>query len=138
MSGKLSEISGHSGNFVYNIAIWDGTEWQGFAGGVNGVYVSYCDAKGASVRDLSIVNNTVYVSGRFETAGGSVSVNNVAAYDLQNQTWMQLGNDSSFQNAILYTNALTSSNGLIVIGQEMVSFFRSFGVFVEISTLDVE
>ncbi|CAN5511727.1 hypothetical protein BH10BAC5_BH10BAC5_16490 [soil metagenome] len=92
------------------IARWNGTVWTDVGGGFN-------TNNGSKVFAFTIFNTKLIVGGRFNTAGGSIPVNNVASWD--ETSWTAVGNgfgsgsDRIFSlavnNSILYCGGKSSS-----------------------------
>ncbi len=87
--------------YINGINGWD---WIGLGNGLNG-----------TVNALLIYNNKLYAGGEFTTAG-SVSVSNIAVYDLTTQQWQAMGGLDS----IVY--ALTVFNNEIYAGGKFSGF----------------
>lgn len=99
---------------INNLAVWNGSSWSQFAGGVNG-----------NVASVVFSGNNVYVGGQFTTVGGSVAANNVAMWN--GTTWSALGsgmksssnsrpiNDLALFNSELYaTGNFTNAGGAAI------------------------
>lgn len=121
-------VAGGSTENMNNIALWNGTKWSGLNGGVNGLIINKCGDKLAFIRDIAVTKDVVYASGRFTQMGSNGTlVNNIAMFNLTEHKWYVLGNDTSFQSALLYTNALSERGGIIVIGRyEVVYEYTDF------------
>lgn len=84
--GGSFEYAGTQDDIKNNIALWNGTDWYSLGSGIQGVVMNQCDAIPAYIENLLLFNGTLYVSGRFSTAGGQ-TVHNIAQFNLQNRTW---------------------------------------------------
>ena len=89
VSGNRIYVGGRfdlAGNLsVSNLAVWDGTTWTDMAGGVK---TGSADA--AEVFALTVTDGSVFVGGRFQTAG-TVTVNGVARWSEGSSSWSSLG-----------------------------------------------
>jgi len=70
-----------------NIAAWDGSNWNSLSSGLTGGFVPYVQSISV-LNNIDCTGNSLYVGGRFSTAGG-VPCNNVAFYDGTN--WSPVG-----------------------------------------------
>jgi trimeric autotransporter adhesin len=92
-------------SFVNNIAKYDTNidSWSSLTTGVQPLVGSFVYA-------VTIIDNNIYVGGKFNNAGG-INVNNIAKYDIDTNTWSSLGNGV---NNEVYT--LTSFNNNLYVG----------------------
>ena len=67
------------GTTVNRIAMWNGTAWNALGTGLDG-----------TGKDLHFVNNTLYVSGDFTSAGGVANTNRIAKWN--GSSWLSVSN----------------------------------------------
>ncbi|MGD8454012.1 MAG: immunoglobulin domain-containing protein [Phycisphaerae bacterium] len=94
--GSFTEMGGQT---VNHIAKWNGTEWSPLGDGLGSSYV-YVNAF-AVADDGSGDGRALYVAGAFEQAGG-VEVNNIARWDGQTWSDLDLGTDGEVDALALY------------------------------------
>jgi hypothetical protein len=90
-----------------NIASWDGNSWQSFGSGFDTLESSYIP----TVCALTVYNGKLVAGGYFDTSGG-VGFNNIAAWDVNSNSWIPRS-AGGFNGIIL---ALTSYNGQLIAG----------------------
>ncbi len=91
---------------AFGIAAWNGTTWASLGGTTN--------VPGGNVFALAINGSTIYVGGRFQTAG-PVLANNIASYNTSTHSWAALGSATS--NGVDNTvYAITVLGGNVYVG----------------------
>lgn len=101
-------IASQTGTPLFNIAMWDGTQWVSLAGGTNG-----------RVDALTTLNNDLIAGGTFTVAGGQ-TVANVASWN--GTTWSGLGAGLTGQpSGSRSVRSLTTYNGELYAGGEFTT-----------------
>eukprot|EP01117_Protostelium_nocturnum_P009990 TRINITY_DN3560_c0_g1_i1.p1 TRINITY_DN3560_c0_g1~~TRINITY_DN3560_c0_g1_i1.p1 ORF type:complete len:912 (-),score=324.37 TRINITY_DN3560_c0_g1_i1:23-2758(-) len=113
--------------FIQNFAIWKGDAWIGSRASEIAKVCGNWEI--GIVEDIDIVDDRyVYVSGKFSTVSkpleeeSSLTVNGVARFDLINQTWSRVGDDSQFYpNAHIYSSTVIQNGDLYTVGTSQTS-----------------
>ena len=100
---------GSAGNVeATGVARWDGQDWHAMGSGIkDGALVG-------SIRNLGVFEDQLIVGGHFTSAGG-VTVQNIAAWDGDTQTWSNVGGGVS-GGALPYVRAQAVFNGDLIAG----------------------
>ncbi len=95
------------------IAKWDGSNWVGVGGGLNGGGAGYIPW--SSVNSMAVFNSELYVAGDFKSAGG-IPVNGIAKWN--GITWSQVGSGMNHDIGALtvYNNQLYACGGFDTAG----------------------
>eukprot|EP01119_Soliformovum_irregulare_P021472 TRINITY_DN7153_c0_g1_i2.p1 TRINITY_DN7153_c0_g1~~TRINITY_DN7153_c0_g1_i2.p1 ORF type:complete len:1103 (-),score=306.90 TRINITY_DN7153_c0_g1_i2:47-3286(-) len=115
--GEIAYIS------ASNIALWDGSTWNSLGNGISGNDHVTCRDVQAAVHDISLADETIYVSGRF-TRAGSYPAANIAAFNLSSSEWIHIRNESAFVDSVIYSNAVVRDS-VYVIGIVQKEFANS-------------
>jgi len=109
-AGGLLDSAGTLG--VYDLAAWDGTNWQVVRGGAgNGLFIPLT----STVRAVAINGNDIYAGGTFQAAG-TVKANRVAHWDGTNWTAMDSGMKGTNDALTTSVSALAISGGYVYAG----------------------
>ena len=111
-----------SGVVSYNVLT---KTWSALGTGLGGYAGLFND--GPVVKALAIYANSLYVGGIFNTAGG-VTVHNLARFDLNSNTWYDVGGGVSTCSTLLCTpmvNALYFAGGILFVG----GYFENAGTY---------
>lgn len=119
--GGFSSIGGVNAE---NLALWNGSGWTELGGGVN-----------SSVRSTAYdsSNNLIYVGGFFSAAGGIASTSNIAAYDLQSNTWQSL---SSNTIGTVQSLSVSGSGDRVLVGSSAGVWLKSNGALVKLGDVN--
>ncbi len=101
------------GNYVTNIALWNGTAWSGLNNGINYNPIDTNDTTTASVNALAYNGTNLYVGGTFNLAG-TKTVTNIAKWN--GSAWSTVGSGLDYVPIFSSDGTVPSVNALAFIG----------------------
>jgi trimeric autotransporter adhesin len=91
VGGSFTTVGGDRA--ANNIAQWNGSSWSALGSGISGDFYE------TVVSALSVSGNTLYVGGRFTTAGNDTNANNIAQWNGTNWSPLGSGIGGGFESA---------------------------------------
>jgi hypothetical protein len=108
IAGGSFTFTGHHGEEIRNVALWDGEHWRGVGGGVGGEFYG-------AVHDVGSFRGDLIVAGAIVEAGGA-PVHGIARWD--GVAWSPLGDGLTGENVQVHVGGLEEYRGeLVVCGQ---------------------
>ena len=100
------------GKNITSIAKWNGTEWFEVGGGLTDTS-DFGFSQWATVKDMEVFNNELYIIGSFRTAG-NINTKGIAKWD--GQTWTDLSQGIINPNSLLSYQSLMFYNNELYLG----------------------
>ena len=100
------------GKNIISLARWNGTEWFEVGGGLTDTS-DFGLSQWATVKDMEVFNNELYIIGSFRTAG-NINTKGIAKWD--GQTWTDLSQGIINPNSLLSYQSLMFYNNELYLG----------------------